>query len=789
MIFNRHFLLVVVLAVSSSLFAQYVNYTNFESISGSNTQIGWDIQSDQSGNIISCGDGKGWTDYDPSSITLSYYSTAYLQKLRANGSYNWVRYFTGTGTTTATATAKALSIDANGNIIVVGFFDATLNCLTPGAPGLTLFSVSSSGFKDIFIAKFDSIGNNIWVRTIGGTADDIANDVAVDVSGNVYICGNYRNTLDFDPGVGVYNLTTVSFSPRGFVLKLNSAGNFVWVSSVGSDVSKTEFKAVDVDNAGNVYLGGNFEGSNCDVNPGSDSLLINSTGETDGLILKLDNTGNYVWYHQFGGGASYLQSVNSVSLNGLGKLGVGGSYEGTMTYWPGGGTLLTGTTAESIYGCMFDTSGVFRWINKIPTSFRGYTNKVFCDKEASLYMAGTFWGTVDFDPSPTNTVNRSSFGLYDAFACKWDNLGAYRWSRSFGGTDWDECNALYVNSLNQVYLTGYFQNTPSFSPGSGAPSTFSSLGVEDAFIAVLCSSSDGVFNATSCSPTYVSPSGRYTWTSPGTYRDTIPNGGGCDSFMTINLSFASPSTATDVHEACDSYTWLNGTTYTGSNSTATYIIPNHAGCDSLIQLNLIIHSSNSVVDNINSCTPITWIDGNTYTTNNNTATVTLQNIYDCDSVIRLNLNITHIDATVSTTASGFIANQTAATYQWLDCGDSYAPVSGATGQSFSPPGDGSYAVQIMFNGCVDTSECINYVGLGALEYAENIYVYPNPVRDFIYIQSSYPIVAMEAMTSNGLRFQLKSSANRVDLSNLPSAVYWLKITTQESVGVIKIYKK
>ncbi len=95
-------------------------------------------------------------------------------------------------------------------------------------------------------------------------------------------------------------------------------------------------------------------------------------------------------------------------------------------------------------------------------------------------------------------------------------------------------------------------------------------------------------NVTDCDSIYTSPSGNYTWTSAGTYYDTISNSAGCDSIMTINLTFASPTYGTQTESAIDMYTWpLNGQTYTTSG---TYVdtIQNSAGCDSIVTLNLTV---------------------------------------------------------------------------------------------------------------------------------------------------------------------------------------------------------
>lgn len=99
------------------------------------------------------------------------------------------------------------------------------------------------------------------------------------------------------------------------------------------------------------------------------------------------------------------------------------------------------------------------------------------------------------------------------------------------------------------------------------------------------------------------------------------------------------TSGTDNQIACDNYTWIDGVTYTTSNNTATFTLTNVAGCDSLVTLNLTVNNSNSGIDNQIACDSFTWIDGITYSADNNSATHTLTNLAGCDSIVTLNLQI------------------------------------------------------------------------------------------------------------------------------------------------------
>src|SRR5690606_19380704 len=96
---------------------------------------------------------------------------------------------------------------------------------------------------------------------------------------------------------------------------------------------------------------------------------------------------------------------------------------------------------------------------------------------------------------------------------------------------------------------------------------------------------------------------------------------------------------TDEIIACNSYTWIDGITYTESNNSAKFVLPNVAGCDSIVTLDLTIQYSSSSTDVITACDSYTWIDGITYTESNNSAEFVLTNVAGCDSIVTLDLTI------------------------------------------------------------------------------------------------------------------------------------------------------
>ena len=122
---------------------------------------------------------------------------------------------------------------------------------------------------------------------------------------------------------------------------------------------------------------------------------------------------------------------------------------------------------------------------------------------------------------------------------------------------------------------------------------------------------------------------------------------GCDSVVTLNLTINYFKAYTESIITCDSYTWTDGVTYTTSNNTAIQNLSTSLGCDSVVTLDLTINNSSFGTDIITACDSYTWIDGNTYTSSNNSSTYTLTNSLGCDSgIFRFNQGIGRVNSGV-----------------------------------------------------------------------------------------------------------------------------------------------
>jgi len=318
-----------------------------------------------------------------------------------------------------------------------------------------------------------------WSEQIGGSLQDGGTDLSMDASGNVIIAGIIQGTVDFDPGLDSLNYTAAG-SSDGFIQKLDSAGNLLWVGTLGG-VGLDVVWSVTTDAAGNIFATGTFEGT-IDVNMESGSTQLTSLGFADIFVLKTDPSGNLLWIRSMGDiGVSDGRSIYS---DGEGGVFITGSFSGTVDFEPGiGSTTKTSLGSIDVFLLRLSTSGNLNWVQTYGGTSGDRGEALVVDASGNVYVTGVFIDTVDFDPG-SGVSNLVSKGGRDVFIQKFDPTGILVWARSVGGTNVDESEAINVDDQNNVYVTGQFLDTVDFDPGPNEL-LLSSQGSRDFFVLKL----------------------------------------------------------------------------------------------------------------------------------------------------------------------------------------------------------------------------------------------------------------------------------------------------------------
>ena len=373
--------------------------------------------------------------------------------------FEWARNMGGTSQNWC----SSVTTDPSGNVLLAGFFSGT----TDFDPGPGVYNLTSKGSDDIFVEKLDANGNLLWACSFGDTAMDRSFSLTVDAYGNVYLTGFFKYKVDFDPGPGTYFLQAHNSSTEAFVLKLNSAGNFVWAKQMGSSSSTGAALGygITLDAGRNVYLCGSFIGI-IDFNPGEVVYSLTGSGGYDGFIEKLDENGNFIWVKQLtGAGAVYPWSIKT-DLSG--NVYTIGTFVGTNDFNPASKvtfsmTSISGNTSD-IFVEKLDANGNFAWAKQIGGTDTKWGWSLALDAAGNIYFTGEFYGTVDFDPGNA-AYNLTSAGQNDIFIEKMDVSGNFKWVKQIGGVSWDAGHDLALDASGYIYVTGYWYETTDFDPG------------------------------------------------------------------------------------------------------------------------------------------------------------------------------------------------------------------------------------------------------------------------------------------------------------------------------------
>jgi Ca2+-binding RTX toxin-like protein len=479
------------------------NTTGYNQFGSSASDLGNGITTDNNGNIYMVGGTFGNL---PGNSNLGV-SDAFLTKYTASGAQVWIKQFGSA----SSDTANGVSIDGNGNIYVTGYtygdfsgndnlgvwdafitkyntsgnqvwtkqFGSSTNdyataiCTdTAGNSYITGYTFGSvpgnktAGVSDVFIARYDANGNQLWIDQFGSSSSDNANGITIDSSGNVYVVGYTASTLPGNTKLGIND---------AFITKYNASGNILWIKQFGSSLSDIAY-GVSTDVSGSIYVVGQTYGT----------LASNSAlGSIDGFLAKYDGNGNQIWIDQFGSSTS--DNARAVTTDSSGNIYVAGDTYGSLSGY-------TSLGSNDGFLIKYNAGGNQVWAKQFGSSGSDNINSIRIDKTGNIYVAGYTSGSLpNNDNSGSNDVFVAGFDTegnlldisqdlplvsvslnYGSLSEKVQNNFVYTFSRSdstanaltvnfkIGGT------AIFNSDYVQTGATSFTatQGTINFAPGS-----------------------------------------------------------------------------------------------------------------------------------------------------------------------------------------------------------------------------------------------------------------------------------------------------------------------------------
>lgn len=351
--------------------------------------------------------------------------------------------------------ARGAAADSNGAIFVTGDFRGAA---TIG--GQTVNSVGGSG--DYYAVKYNENGTVAWVRTYGGASGDVGVDLDTDGADNAVTTGTFGATVDFGSG----NVLSSSGQRDIFVHKIATDGTTVWARKFGGAGNDSGNEIVTAAN-GDVVATGTFVGASITFPDGATRPKIG--GGSDVWLAKFAADGNYQTGLTVGGSGD--EQGRGVSVDSAGNILLCGQFTQNLSLNP----AFVSAGAEDAYIAKFDANNNLLWTKHWGGAGEDAARGIDPAPDGSIFVAGKFTGTVNFDGQILNGANG------DLFVAKLAADGTLVWIRQIGGASSlsEEGAEIEADNFGNLYVAGNFAATANFPNGI----QLNSIGARDNFVA------------------------------------------------------------------------------------------------------------------------------------------------------------------------------------------------------------------------------------------------------------------------------------------------------------------
>lgn len=455
--------------------AQSINFNWVKSIGGSSDESGYALTIDKVGNTLMTGFFKDSTDFDPgpNKNTLKAMGSydVFMTKYNSTGNLIWAKAISGT----SSEFGHCIKTDNQKNVYLAGVFRGTVDF----DPSGNAYNLITDGSDDIFVAKYDSMGNFIWANRIGDDGSETVTGLEVDANGNTFISGSFTGTVDFDPSGNTLNIASGGVSDF-YIAKYASNGSLVWAKGLGGtwdDYSKSMSK----DDNDNLYITGTFNGT-VDFNPAVAANSLTSSGGEDMFVAKYNSSGNYIWAIRLGYSDASIGDSRCIKVDKFGNFYLTGLIYGNCDFDPSANNhVLTAVNNQDAFIARYNSNGQLSWAYNLGNTGPEIGLSIAIDKKSNPYFTGTFQGKVDFDFSSDSSF-LSSKGNIDIYILKYDSSGLFKSVLQLGGTEMEKCLSMAIDNYDQMRITGFYNGSVQFNSSQ----TLNSAGLSDIFLSQYC---------------------------------------------------------------------------------------------------------------------------------------------------------------------------------------------------------------------------------------------------------------------------------------------------------------
>ncbi len=443
---------ITLLLLASIAFGQATLFDKIIHDGSASADYGYDIFVDGNGNKYITGKYKSTIDFGQGvSITPINNYDAFVAKYDVDNNIQWAKSIGGN----ITDEGNAVTVDGNGDVIVAGVFFSSINFGTD-----TLFS---AGNIDIFVVKFDSDGNYIWMKHGYTENQEKPSDIQVDSQGNYILLGYYdvNDSLTLPFNFEGLELTTSKGERDVFVIKMDSDGNPLWgVTGGGADNDYPGGLVIDEND--NIYFNGNYD--NVEATFGT-TVLPNNDNGYELFLAKVSSSGSYEWAVSANGpGDDKGFAIDYIDMGDVegGVVLVAGSFRDSLFTSINDEPLIS-VGGNDIYVLVYSDAGGF--LNRF--AFGGDADD---EAKAVNIIQGTMGdyyvsGITKSDLiTPNDTLY--NYGKRDVFVMRMEAENII-WAKNYGGSSDDYLNASVIDATGTVYFGGNFKSsTGEFNPFS-----------------------------------------------------------------------------------------------------------------------------------------------------------------------------------------------------------------------------------------------------------------------------------------------------------------------------------
>ena len=298
--------------------------------------------------------------------------------------------------------------------------------------------------------KMASQPNLVFAEAIGNSSqEDRSRALYTDASGNCFLTGSFTGITDFDPSAATATLSAAGQSDI-FFAKYNNNGVYQWAFGMGGILQETGY-SVNVDNFGNIFITGRFEGT-VDFDPSVNFSNLSSNGSGDIFVAKYNSNGAYQWAIAIGSVSD--DAGLGLSNDAQGNCYITGYYNNALDFDASAAVYSLPSTGQDAFVAKYNAGGLFQWAIHLDGSPSDAGESIKCAASGNCCLTGSFVGTADFDPSPGIASVATPSTSANTFLAQYDNNGNYNWAFNISSNHFNRGNALALDAAGNIFVIG-----------------------------------------------------------------------------------------------------------------------------------------------------------------------------------------------------------------------------------------------------------------------------------------------------------------------------------------------